>query len=73
MIGRWFFIEIKVEDLLLKITELKFQLFKYLARIEELEKENKKLKLENFFKKQLIKAKIPHADERWTKANGSNR
>ena len=36
--------EIKVEDLLLEIAELKLQLSKALARIEELEKENKKFK-----------------------------
>ena len=39
--------EIKVEDLLREIAELKLQLSKALARIEELEKENKKLKTEN--------------------------
>ena len=39
--------EIKVEDLLRKIAELEHQLSKALARIEELEKENKKLKAEN--------------------------
>ena len=39
--------EIKVEDLLCEIAELKLQLSKALARIEELEKENKKLKAEN--------------------------
>ena len=39
--------EIKVEDLLLEIAELKLQLSKALARIEELEKENKKLKAED--------------------------
>ena len=36
--------EIKIEDLLREIAELKLQLSKALARIEELEKENKKLK-----------------------------
>ena len=36
--------EIKVEDLLLEIAELKLQLSKAWARIEEFEKENKKLK-----------------------------
>ncbi|MCF2613299.1 MULTISPECIES: hypothetical protein [Fusobacterium] len=59
--------EIKVEDLLREIAELKIQLSKALARIEELEK------VENFFKEQLIKAKITHADETGTKVNGSNR
>ncbi len=39
--------EIKVENLLREIAELKLQLFKALVRIEELEKENKKLKAEN--------------------------
>ena len=39
--------EIKIEDLLRKIAELEHQLSKALARIEELEKENKKLKAEN--------------------------
>ena len=39
--------EIKVEDLLRELAELKLQLSKALARIEELEKENKKLKAEN--------------------------
>ena len=39
--------EITVEDLLRKIAELEHQLSKALARIEELEKENKKLKAEN--------------------------
>ena len=39
--------EIKVEDLLLEIAELKLQLSKTWARIEEFEKENKKLKAEN--------------------------
>ena len=39
--------EIKIENLLHEIAELKLQLSKALARIEELEKENKKLKAEN--------------------------
>ena len=39
--------EIKIEDLLKKIAELEHQLSKALAKIEELEKENKKLKAEN--------------------------
>ena len=39
--------EIKAEDLLRELAELKLQLSKSLARIEELEKENKKLKAEN--------------------------
>ena len=46
--------EIKVEDLLRKIAELEHQLSKALARIEELEKENKKLKAENA----MLKAKL---------------
>lgn len=39
--------EIKIENLLHKIADLKFQLAKTLPRIEELEKENKLLKEEN--------------------------
>ncbi len=39
--------EIKFEDLLKKIAELEHQLSKALAKIEELEIENKKLKAEN--------------------------
>lgn len=46
--------EIKVEDLLREIAELKLQLAKALARIEELEKENKLLRKENA----MLKAKL---------------
>ena len=46
--------EIKIEDLLREIAELKLQLAKALARIEELEKENKLLREENA----MLKAKL---------------
>ena len=70
--------EIKVEDLLRKIAELEHQLSKALARIEELEKENKKLKAENAELKTRLgmnssNSSLPPSSDKFVKKKERNR
>ena len=70
--------EIKVEDLLRKIAELEHQLSKALARIEELEKENKKLKAENAMLKARLgmnssNSSFPPSSDKFGKKKDKNR
>lgn len=70
--------EIKVEDLLREIAELKLQLSKALARIEELEKENKKLKAENAELKARLgmnssNSSLPPSSDKFVKKKERNR
>ena len=69
--------EIKIEDLLLEIAELKLQLSK-LARIEEFEKENKKLKAENAMLKARLgmnssNSSFPPSSDKFGKKKDKNR
>ena len=70
--------EIKIEDLLRKIAELEHQLSKALARIEELEKENKKLKAENAMLKARLgmnssNSSFPPSSDKFGKKKDKNR
>ena len=70
--------DFKFEDLLKRIAELETQLSKALIRIEELEKENKKLKLENAELKAKLgmnssNSSLPPSSDKFVKKKEKNR